>query len=110
MLVLSGETVLKELVIPEWFFESASLRVAWLDLLEGWLYLEVRAECPRCLNVETGLWVVTVEERELLKSMKCRRCGYPVGDIVLRELERFLAEVESLLRSIEKERKGSRSS
>ncbi len=95
---------MEELEIPEWFFQSASLRVAWMDLLENWLYLEIKAECPNCLAIEESKWVITVEERELLKSIKCRRCGFPIGDIVLRELERFLAEVESMLKRVRGER------
>ncbi|NPA97131.1 MAG: hypothetical protein GXO32_05975 [Crenarchaeota archaeon] len=96
-----------DLEIPEWFFESASLRVAWLDLVEGWLYLEVRVECPNCLNVEESTWLLTVGERELLRIIRCGRCGADLGSIVLRELDRFLAEVDSLLRRVEEER-GSR--
>ena len=96
---------MEELRIPEWFFECASLRVAWLDLIEGWLYLEVRVECPNCLNIEESVWLVTVEERDLLRVIRCRRCGADLGSIVLRELDRFLAEVESLLRRIESERR-----
>jgi len=86
--------------IPEWFFQRASLRVAWLDVFEGWLYLEIEAECPKCLNVEKSVWIVTLGERRLVENIRCGRCGFPVGKIVLRELESFLVEMESMLRRL----------
>ncbi len=91
------------LSIPEWFFRRSPLRIAWMDLLEGWIYLEIEAECPMCLNIEQSTWVVSVEERDVLEGIKCGRCGYPIGRLVLKEIDRFVAEIESMLRRLSAE-------
>ncbi len=84
--------------VPPWFFLAANLRVVWIDLVEKWIYLEVEAQCPRCLYTEKSVWVVDSLERDVVKEfIWCRSCGYPLGELVYRELEWILAEIESLV-------------
>jgi len=83
--------------IPRWFFEPSPLRLAWMDVLERWLYLEIEARCPNCGRVVESRWILEVDEVSLLESSRCS-CGYPIGREIVREVTRFLSEVESLLR------------
>ncbi len=99
-------TGVEELYIPHWFFESLSYRLAWLDVEEGWLYLEIDAKCPNCFRRTSSTWLVLRTEIDLLDTyLRCWYCGYNIGELVRREVETFLAEVDSLLRRVEEERR-----
>jgi len=83
--------------IPRWFFEPSPLRLAWMDVVEGWIYLEIEGRCPHCGKVFSSRWILEVDEVGLLEKSRCS-CGYPIGREIAHEVTRFLREVESLLR------------
>ena len=81
-----------------WYLALNNTRIFWIDLLESWLFLEIETPCPNCGFINKSTWIISLDECEVLKGIRCKECKYIIGEIMYEEVVRFLDEVRKLLR------------